>query len=220
VDSNWLASVEHGRAPIQWELARKVAELFDLSFLFLAEGTPPMKMPLPILDYVDTKPREQFTTVWKRWLCDLSQYHDLRSAAAVASQQADLPAWQAAMRAVANCGWRQLCRIEGEQALAEFKARAEVALAEIADDLTGTPKGETSLDWQAVKLDIDPVLTLDRLLERINAATAKRGKKKELARWLGVHPQSVTDWLTKRKEPAGSTTLRLLEWLGRQERRR
>jgi hypothetical protein len=41
--------------------------------------------------------------------------------------------------------------------------------------------------------------------------------KLELAKWMKVHPQCITDWLTERKEPSGETTLRLLRWVTQRE---
>jgi len=79
---------------------------------------------------------------------------------------------------------------------------------------------EKDLKEQAVKLDTtDMKSAMPKLLERLRKATAERGRKSELAAWLGVHPQCVTDWLTGRKEPGGETTLRLLHWAELQERK-
>lgn len=76
-------------------------------------------------------------------------------------------------------------------------------------ELTGYPHmGKTG----AVK----PILP--RLIERLQRATKQRGRKTELAAWLGVSPQKVTDWLSQRVEPSGETTLRLLHWVEQQER--
>jgi hypothetical protein len=58
---------------------------------------------------------------------------------------------------------------------------------------------------------------LPNLLERLRLATAKRGRKTELAAWLGVPRQSVNHWLSARKEPSGETTLRLLNWVTAEE---
>src|ERR1043165_1707329 len=55
------------------------------------------------------------------------------------------------------------------------------------------------------------------LIERVKAATAARGKKSALARWLGTTPQCVTDWLAGRRAPGGEVTLLLLEWVQSEE---
>ncbi len=75
------------------------------------------------------------------------------------------------------------------------------------------------LTEQAEKLIYEPVPAklLQGLLQRLRKATAARGMKLELAKWMKVHPQCITDWLTERKEPSGETTLRLLRWVTQRE---
>ena len=76
-----------------------------------------------------------------------------------------------------------------------------------------------SLRKQSVKVAIAPVQSLlPTLIERLRRATAKHGRKTELAAWLGVHPQCVRDWIAGRKQPGGETALRLLHWVEQQER--
>jgi len=67
-------------------------------------------------------------------------------------------------------------------------------------------------------LDVTP--KLPSLLKRLNEATAKRGKKSELAKFLGVSLVQVSQWLTGDREPGGETTLRLLHWVDQQERQK
>jgi len=78
-------------------------------------------------------------------------------------------------------------------------------------DLTS---GGDSLTSKSVK----PVLP--KLIQRLNRATEARGSKVALAKWLGVHRQSVTDWLSEKVEPGGEITLRLLQWVEQQERQK
>lgn len=59
---------------------------------------------------------------------------------------------------------------------------------------------------------------LPGLLERIKKATQERGKKSELATFLGVNPVTVSKWLSGVIEPGGETTLKLLLWVEQQER--
>lgn len=61
---------------------------------------------------------------------------------------------------------------------------------------------------------------LPELLARLKRATQKRGKKAELARYLGVALPKVSRWLSGKPEPGGETTLRLLSWVEQQERQR
>jgi len=58
---------------------------------------------------------------------------------------------------------------------------------------------------------------LDKLLARVLRATSHYGEKSNLARFIGVPPQRVNDWLNGGFEPSGETTLLLLEWVSAAE---
>lgn len=60
-------------------------------------------------------------------------------------------------------------------------------------------------------------VSLENLLERVQALTSRPGQKSALAEMLGVSPARVTEWLNRGKEPRGSTTLTLLEWVESEE---
>jgi transcriptional regulator with XRE-family HTH domain len=60
-------------------------------------------------------------------------------------------------------------------------------------------------------------VNLKALLARVNRATARRGKKMELSKFLGVHRQAVTNWLSGRRAPNGEVTLLMLEWVTAEE---
>jgi transcriptional regulator with XRE-family HTH domain len=67
--------------------------------------------------------------------------------------------------------------------------------------------------------NIDPgPANLPAFLARLNQATRERGKKSALAKYLGVPPPKVSQWLAGDHEPGGETTLRMLQWLQQQER--
>ncbi len=68
------------------------------------------------------------------------------------------------------------------------------------------------------KENVQPVLP--KLIQRLNRATETRGSKSELAKWLGVHRQSVTDWLSGKQEPGGEITLKMLHWVEQRERQK
>lgn len=80
---------------------------------------------------------------------------------------------------------------------------------------------KTQLTLKADSLTNDGVQpVLPKLIQRLKRATEARGSKSELAKWLGVHRQLVTDWLSGKQEPGGETTLRLLNWVEQQERQK
>ena len=76
-------------------------------------------------------------------------------------------------------------------------------------------KGLTNYVEERNTVPVQPIMPT--LIERLRRATEKHGRKTELAAWLGAPQQSVTDWLSGRKEPAGETTLRLLAWVTAEE---
>lgn len=61
---------------------------------------------------------------------------------------------------------------------------------------------------------------LPGLLKRLNEATKERGTKTALAKFMGVKPPNVSQWLSGEKEPGGENTLKLLHWVEQQERQK
>ena len=57
---------------------------------------------------------------------------------------------------------------------------------------------------------------LEKFLSEVQAACAlKRGRKAQLARFLGVRPHQVNEWLTGQKcHPSAEYILGMAEWLG------
>jgi hypothetical protein len=58
---------------------------------------------------------------------------------------------------------------------------------------------------------------LKALLARVTRASAAHGKKTELAKFLGVSPQRVTNWLSLDRAPNGEITLLMQQWVIAQE---
>jgi transcriptional regulator with XRE-family HTH domain len=54
---------------------------------------------------------------------------------------------------------------------------------------------------------------LKALLSRVKRASSARGKKTELAKYLGVSHVSVSQWLSGRFAPNGEVTLQMLAWV-------
>jgi len=80
---------------------------------------------------------------------------------------------------------------------------------------------ESPLTTEVYSLTFDGVKpVLPKLMQRLKRATEAYGRKAELAAYLGVHRQMVTDWLSGKQEPGGETTLRLLYWVEQEERKK
>lgn len=59
---------------------------------------------------------------------------------------------------------------------------------------------------------------LDQLRTRLEAVFGqKRGRKAELAGFLGVRPHMITEWM-REKQPGGEYTLAMAEWVEQKER--
>jgi transcriptional regulator with XRE-family HTH domain len=99
---------------------------------------------------------------------------------------------------------------------------AELLVANAEDHLSKTAASQKKpLTNEAKTLTNEAVQSiLPKLIQRLKRATEARGSKSELAAWLGVHRQSVTDWLSGKQEPGGETTLKLLQWVEQQERQK
>ncbi len=63
------------------------------------------------------------------------------------------------------------------------------------------------------------IQSLQTLLDRTTALTSAKGGKRRLAEELGVSTSSVSEWLSGRYQPDGKTTLRLLQWVLKEERK-
>jgi transcriptional regulator with XRE-family HTH domain len=61
---------------------------------------------------------------------------------------------------------------------------------------------------------------LKELRVRLNQATADRGMKSRLAKFMRVPLPNVSQWLSGKREPGGETTLKLLQWVEQQERQK
>jgi hypothetical protein len=58
---------------------------------------------------------------------------------------------------------------------------------------------------------------MESLLTRIRGATKERGKKLELANFLGQPQTRISNWLALDRAPSGEVTLQMLEWVQAEE---
>ncbi len=61
------------------------------------------------------------------------------------------------------------------------------------------------------------LLRLPELLARVRNAASHWGGKSELARILGVKPQTVSQYLNGRSQPSAEVALRMLDWVTARE---
>lgn len=65
----------------------------------------------------------------------------------------------------------------------------------------------------------DDLSRLDALLREVRQICWRRGKRAELARFVGVPLPRVSEWLSGRVRPGGEATLAILAWWQSQEER-
>lgn len=236
-----LASYESGQVPIPYGVIKKMDFRFGLNFHWLAtgHGDPRESLPVPDDFFPKTSDKTAFSRVYDNLIApwfeawNSQQQSPLQKAAAGlkdlktevlptigVDRKATLQAVAAKLfkatldNLPAHLHWkyyRKLMAASGEFLSAHVSESGEssVILSEI--DLTGKVSSLTKVSVQAV---------LPKLIHRLKRATEARGKKSELADWLGVHRQMVTDWLSGKQEPGGENTLRLLHWVELQERQK
>ena len=216
--SDRLASYEAGRAPLLYEVAKSVMTHYHISPLWLATGEGAPRLPIAFDDnhiMAFVKPRALFSEIYDAHLA------------------ADLENKKAGVGKVLNQyeHWLNECLaiLDDESIPASVRkplaARMEPILLKVGQKLKWDfpfvialeeKKHLTKYPLTGKYDDVKPILP--KLIERLRKATKERGRKTELASWLGVAPQKVTDWLSERVEPSGEITLRLLHWVEQQER--
>lgn len=110
-------------------------------------------------------------------------------------------------------------RIQGKSKLEEAD-RLAVELEKVETALKSVAEGTHKLTLRLT--DVFPeykyremqarLPELIRHLKELTEGPENRGKKTELAEFLGVPLSRVSNWLAQRKKPGGETTLRLLKW--------
>lgn len=91
----------------------------------------------------------------------------------------------------------------------QYRKEFQAAAGKLSELLAG----KSSLDELSNTLNpADMVKTVDELLDDVkNKTTGQHGAKSALAGKLGIAPQQLNDWLTKRSNPSGAHVLQLLQ---------
>lgn len=82
-----------------------------------------------------------------------------------------------------------------------------------------SPKNKVLLDNTAAfpkDAGVKEIRSLSELLDAVRRLTKARGKKVELARFVGVTRQAVDQWLSGLAKPSAETTFALLDWVRKQ----
>jgi DNA-binding transcriptional regulator YiaG len=141
--------------------------------------------------------------------------------ASVESTMQRLPEILAGLLDVSSPHLRDSLYSQVNQVIRDFRQKhhRELSAAFFQSQLTSEQSklGLTHISVSAKRGDVKA--QLPNLLERLRKATAERGKKSTLAKFLGVPLANVSQWLSGVREPGGETTLRMLHWVEQQERK-
>lgn len=107
------------------------------------------------------------------------------------------------------------------------KSEVEEKAPDIAERTTGQPvTPATSINY-TLQSSVDKLqeledcagvrLTWKELKTRLKKVTEPRGKRSELAQFLGVNQSSINSWLDDDREPGASATLALVDWVAAEE---
>ena len=244
IDANRLSSYEHGRVPIPYAVATAFCREFGVNPAWLASGAQPMHSYAMISHRLadEIAERARFSEVFDSVLAPSFGKHqealqqftggDFSGAAVEEFSEAAIPSIghirpaEVAQLVAGHVAtalakspphlyqalYSALC-----QAIRAYEASHQEAIGQFG--LVARPgRGKVSLDSVTLNGDSEAVqLTLSALLKRLNRATLPTGKKAELADFLGVPRQRVSEWLSGKREPGGETTLKLLNWVQGQE---
>ena len=234
LDSSRLASYEHGRAPVKYDLARWLSVAFKVNLELLATGDGPLIDLRPIGDvaFVEANPDGRFSEVFDLYLAKGKPFHHY------ATTVFYLPPKNARyllLRQIQVDAKEWLSYVPDDK-LSEFVDE----VIKHAENLIGKyPYSPEDIQWQRVaemdeaaaggreKLSDNQLLTgvsvsgnvspvkstMANLLDRLNKATSQRGMKSKLAKVMGVPLVNISQLLSGALEPGGETTLRLLHWV-------
>jgi transcriptional regulator with XRE-family HTH domain len=209
-----LSTIESGRVALRFQTGWNVCKLFDIHPSWLDTGHWPVdeERPFPPLDHpwmdrvermIAANKNTLFSQGWPEvgWLLGPDAPALAPSGQIIAARLADSDdsiRKAAALPARA----RTVAAFERENASRE------------APEI-GEKKVLTAISSSANLASVKSPLA--QLLERLNRATAAKGRKAELADYLKAPRPCVSDWLSGKREPCGETTLKLLHWVEQQE---
>ncbi|MFO1487848.1 MAG: helix-turn-helix transcriptional regulator [Verrucomicrobiota bacterium] len=242
IDSSRLASYEHGRVPLGFDVGIRIITTFGISPRWLFDGSGPQylsfKLPDEILAQIPARRlySEMFQHIQQLTYEALSRNTSSNSRVAIL----------AGIEHYAD-------HLEKDEALDSRRI-----FAHLLEELTGLQpfipphllrkfylvmneamnaflRQNTAImhQWSQRSLDVaKEYLTssssldktslvkaqLPSLLERLKRATQEAGKMSDLADFLNAPLASVSRWLSGKREPGGEITLKMLRWVEQQER--
>jgi transcriptional regulator with XRE-family HTH domain len=235
IDADTCRNVEEGRAPLRYNTAAEFVMFAKASALWLAtgEGRQDSHIGLPSLKSLGLHEDSLFVDVFDlrirpRWVSgigeDTQRGHTvrwshlnnlaawLRNVWLPCVPESELMDFSDKLRVAADAAIRQYPQVSPDEVLERRTALAALDADYEAKKILTAVTSQRNIP--AVKSP------LARLIDRVRAATRPKGMKADLAKSLNVPAPRVSEWLrpTDPVIPSGETTLRLLQWVERQER--
>jgi len=248
IDSSRLASYEHARVPIRFDMALKLGRLADVSLRWLAEGVEPKKNRFRISESLLAQIPKNclFSEAWQH-LLKPSFDQAIKKFEARTKSKLDgrtLKCSDITVGGIVGVGYISASNILSflnEDLSGVLKSIPPHLLEGFYAEITNTWRHFVNLniieihEWESrmknlPKKDLPHPATFDKksevkpqlpnLLERLNRATRESGKMSALADYLKVPLASVSRWLSGKREPGGEIALKLLQWVEQQERQK
>jgi DNA-binding transcriptional regulator YiaG len=221
--SERIAAYEAGRARLPYWVFKATADRYHLHPRWLAEeaGSTQLKNAFKDSHFIASVSRHAlFTEVYDKFLSRQLLEEANTAAAAAETAIEDLANLAVLLKEFETVNLSPAARAKIQQFQSKYsqlasKARKELEKREAIHLKAAHLVGATIEANTLTKATAESALP--RLINRLKQATAAHGKKSELAEWLGVHRQMVTDWLSGKQEPGGEMTLRMLQWVEQQE---
>lgn len=229
VSRNQIANIEACRVPLRYYLGDRFCRKLNLSSLWLAQGATPRGPYTEVFGAFDSylpAGNALFSDVVSGYLADhLYLKKELADAAHLSGSVGGK------LEAYENLG----CKIIRQSLVSVDPADYAIFLEELRalvrrfqDRFVAPPfpvnlkKDQLSfVDNVSVDDNIENMAykTMPTFIKLLNRATAQRGMKSQLARFMKVPLSTVSQWLSGEREPSGEATLRLLNWVQQQGRK-
>lgn len=210
IGSERLASYESGRVPLRCEVFLAIHRLYFLNPVWLATG-----QELPAYEAAVDFGRQ--TIILQKWSFSEAYDRALRSWSETRDRIADGVAMK-----IAESINRLLHYVDPKTGAIRMTSDIAFRVRQLLGPLDSALENISHLGLTRASLKRKnacvKIRTLDQLRAALRAQTAEKGAKGLLARDLNVPQARVSEWLSGKKEPAGETTLRLLNWVEQPER--
>lgn len=208
-----LSNIETGRTDLKFEVGWNLCRELNIDPWYLATGQPPQS-PFPDINIDHILPVEEHLSF--RDICLMQLQEDLltaRNATSHTARASKLSGRSGETKALINSFFEGLSEDLRQRLALQLTEAFEAFIHEISK----TQPRKDLMDASTGAIIREVKSPLKSLLSRLNRYTSEEGKKTELANYLGVPLETVSRWLSGKREPGGENALRLLQWVEQQE---